>query len=443
MFGEKQEATQIKIGIVGTSAMVAKVMKVIEWFPTFLPVARMVENEQASSFLAEELADQVEVLLVSGARQHRQVKERGVAVPVHYIPVTDAALYGALFRAYRSGKLVGGISVDTLTKTMVMRALQDLDLQYADVAVYDGPNYSHPDKLEAFHKQLAAEGKSAVAFTGVEEVAEALTRSSLANEWMVPSEQDIVVTLERALLSTASRRDKESQIVVGVINVDNFNSLVMKRENEHEIQKLKLDIHRMLLEYVESLDGYLTSLGGDEFLFFTTRGVFERETGGYKTIPLAKDAKKTYGITLSLGIGFGMTGNEAGTNARKALRQAKEAGGNVCFIVREDQTLIGPLEMAEPMQTVLSPTHAELIKQAEDAGMTSSYLSKLLHQMARYGRTDYNVHELASVLQITDRSAHRLLLLWMDNGLVDIAGIEKVAKGRPRQIFRFSFLLNK
>jgi hypothetical protein len=228
-----------------------------------------------------------------------------------------------------------------------------------------------------------------------------------------------------------------------MINVDEFGKLVMQRGSEHEIQKLKLDIHRMVLGYVESLDGYLTSLGGDEYLFFTTRGIFERETGGYKTIPLAKDANKSYGLLLSLGIGFGTSANEAGTNARSALRKAKEAGGNSCFIVREDLTLIGPLEMADPVQSILSPTDAELIKKAEDAGMTSAYLSKLLTHMAKFSKYEYKVHDLAAMLNITVRSAHRLLLLWTDNGLVEIAGMEKVPKGRPRQIYRFSFLLDK
>lgn len=63
---------------------------------------------------------------------------------------------------------------------------------------------------------------------------------------------------------------------------------------------------------------------------------------------------------LSLGVGFGASANEAGTNARAALRKSKEAGGNVAFIIREDQTLIGPLEMSDPVQNVLSPTDVEL-----------------------------------------------------------------------------------
>jgi hypothetical protein len=434
----------IKIGIIGTRTVVEKIVILIKSFPTFVPISHIVNDEQYTPLIAKQLSEEVEVLLLSGPFTHRKVKDMvPLTVPVHYVPLTDAGLYKALFHSMQLEKLTAGISVDTLTKSMVLRTLKDLGMDRSSVVVYEGPAYSSPEKLVAFHRTNIDSGVCSVALTGVESVAQQLSGLQIPNEWLVPSDQDIIVTLERALLSTESRRGKESQIVVGMINVDDFGKLVMKRVNEHEVQKLKLDIHRMVLGYVESLDGYLTSLGGDEYLFFTTRGIFERETGGYKTIPLAKDVNQSYGISLSLGVGFGTTANEAGTNARVALRKSKEAGGNTCFIVREDFTLIGPLEMADPVQAILSPTDAELTKRAEDAGMTSTYLSKLLSHMARYGKYEYQVHELANMLKVTVRSAHRLLLLWIDNGLVEIAGMEKVPKGRPRQIYRFAFLKDK
>lgn len=434
---------QIKIGIIGMQYVVDKLLHVIKAFPTFKPVVRIVKEEVEVPVVAEELITEVEALLLFGAQSHRKVKELvNAAIPVHYVPLTGAGLYRTLFKALQAGALDGGggISIDSLTKTMAMNAVKDLGIEQNKLVIYNGPAHASPDKLYTFHHQLLSSGACSLAITGVEAVSRKLTADGQVNEWLIPSDQDMSVTLERALLSTESRRNKESQIVVGMIKVDEFGKLVMKRNNEHEVQKLKLDIHRMVLDYVESLDGYLTPIGGDEYLFFTTRGIFERETGGYKTIPLAKDANQSFGISLSFGVGFGASANEAGTHARAALRKAREAGGNTCFIIREDQTLIGPLEMSDPIQTVLSPTHAALIKQAEDAGMTSAYLSKLLSHTAKFGKYEYTVHQLAALLEITVRSAHRLLLLWIDNGLVEISGMEKVPKGRPRQIYRFAFL---
>lgn len=435
---------QIRIGIIGPKVIVDKIMKVIETFPSFAPVPLVFMHEDEAPILAEQVNGDVEVLILSDPLSHRKVKEQmTLTLPVLHVPVTDAGLYKALFYAQRSGKLSGGISVDTLTEVMVRRTLKDMGIMDIESMIYDGPAYASITKLTDFHETNYNSGDCSIVFTGMESVAHELNIKGIPNVWLLPSDQDIVVSLERALLSTTSRRSKEGQIVVGMINVDDFGTQALKRNSEHEVQKLKLDIHRMVLDYVESLDGYLTHMGGDEYLFFTTRGIFERETGGYKTIPLAKDVNKTHGISLSIGMGFGRTASAAGTSARIAMRKAKEAGGNACFIVREDGTLIGPLEMADPVQDMLSSTDAALIKHAEDAGMTSAYLSKLLQQRARFGKYEYKVHELANLLDITVRSAHRLLLLWIDNDLVEIAGLEKVPRGRPRQIFQFTFLQKK
>lgn len=432
---------QIKIGIIGSPNNVQRLLKVIAKFPTFDPVVRTTAHEEEILPLALELQREIEVLLLFGAQAQRRVKEEvHTAIPVHYVPLTGAGLYRALFSAAESGKLSGGLSVDSLTKAIVAEVLHDLGLTHIRFAVFNGPAHASSEILLAYHRNQVTSGACAYAITGVEEVARQLTTDGILNELLVPAEQDMSVSLERALLSTETRRIKESQIVVGMASVDEFGKHAIMRSSEHEVQKLKLDIHRMLLGYVESLDGYLTSLGGNEFLFFTTRGIFERETGGYKTIPLAKDINQSFGLTLSLGVGFGTSANEAGTHARTALRKSKEAGGNTCFIVREDHTLIGPIEMSDPVQTVLSPIHEELLKQAEMAGMTSVYLSRLLAQAAKFGKLDYKVHELAALLEVTVRSAHRLLLNWIDHGLVEVSGMEKVPRGRPRQIFRFTFL---
>lgn len=468
---------QIRIGVIGPQPIVDQVHRMLATFPSFTPVMKVLEREEDALELAAIMAGEVEVLLMSDPVSQRRVKERlgPGGIPVVYTPVTDAGLYKALFRAHRAGYLqtaagpgvqkdpdgqggvqarpVGeagvhanldvatgsgfGVTIDTLTQTMVSRALKDFDMARTAAIVYDGPAYASPDELVRFHLDHYASGASAIAFTGGMSVAKALTAQGIPCEWLLPSDQDIVGVLERALLSTETRRSNESQIVVGIVNIDDFGEVAARRNSEHEVQKLKLDVHRSILDYVESLEGYLSHLGGDEYLFFTTRGIFERESGGYKTIPLAKEVKKAYRISLSVGIGFGRSANEAGTNARVALRKTKEAGGNTCFIVREDGTLIGPLEMAEPVESVLSFTDAELIARAQRAGMTSAYISKLLHHKARFGKSEYQVHELSALLDISIRSVHRLLLQWMDNGLVEIASMEKVPRGRPRQIYRF------
>jgi hypothetical protein len=89
----------------------------------------------------------------------------------------------------------------------------------------------------------------------------------------------------------------------------------------------------------------------------------------------------------------------------------------------------------------LAITDMNLLQRAEKAGMTASYMSKLMAQVKCLGKIDYTAQELSSVLGVTLRSTHRILIQWLDAELVEIIGEEKItSKGRPRQIYRLSFV---
>ena len=94
---------------------------------------------------------------------------------------------------------------------MVVRTIRDLGIPAVQAAIYDGPAYAPKENLIAFHRLQYESGACSVAFTGVEAVAHELTRLGVPNEWSAPSDQDIVVSLERALLSTASRREGKAR----------------------------------------------------------------------------------------------------------------------------------------------------------------------------------------------------------------------------------------
>jgi hypothetical protein len=429
------------IGIVGPEPLVEKMNHCLRGFPSFEPVLRVYKREEEAPELAAEIAEQVEVILFSGPVPYRLAQEKvNFKIPVHYVPLTGTGLYRALFRIAKHSGL-REMSVDTVSRQAVERAFKELGEAPRDMVYYPGAEFVSKEALIEFHADQYRNGITHAALTSVGSVAWALSEMGIPNELMVPTEQDIIVSLERSLLSTETRRSKESQIVVGFIHVDEFDRLAKTKSSEHEVQRLKLDIHRMLLGYVESLDGHLTHLGGNEYLFITTRGIFERETGGYKHIPLARVVEKYYGLSLSIGIGFGRSANEAGTHARLALRNSKESGGDICFIVREDKSVIGPLEMTHPYEVDLSLIDAGLLKRAEEAGLTSGYLSKLVAHVTRFGKLNYTAQELAAVLEVTVRSTHRFLLSWLDSGLIEIIGEEKgKSKGRPKQIYRLSFL---
>ena len=430
----------IKIGVIGPVIIVDLIREALKSFPNFTPVFRASNEILDAPVFARELMNEVEVLLFSGYYPYKVAREQVTfPVPVHYIPLTGTGLFRSFFRLFHH-RHMSRLTIDCLPSEAVIRVFSELGQPFDQLYFYEGTMFDL-EEMVRFHREAYEQGRSDGALTGVMKVAEELTRLHIPNDWVVPTIQDSTVSLERALLSTEKRRNKDSQIVFGVIQIDNYSQLVRTSSSEHDLQRKKLEIQRMLLDYVGCLEGHLTSLGGDEYLFVTTRGIFERETRGYKTLPILSDAKKQMNISLSVGIGFGQSANEAGTHARLALRQSKEHGGGICFIVREDKSVIGPVEMSHPMMYPLTITDESILERAQKAGMTAAYMRKLMAQVARLGKTEYTAAELASILGVTIRSSHRILLQWLDAELVEIVGVEKVSsKGRPRQVYRLCFV---
>lgn len=436
--------SDIKIGIIGPKDLVNETRETLLAFPNFKPVFRIVDHDNQIHDIAKELSNEVEVLMFTEFHAYNIAKEHvDFKIPVHHMPLMGTGLYRSLF-LIKIAYHLKSLSIDTFDKKYVEQILLELEEDNYDLLVYKS-NTSNMgiSAVVNFHINNYRANNS-IALTGIKDVAKQLDSFQIPYQWVTPTQQDMVVSFERALLATDTRRNKESQIVFGLINIDNFKNISAKYSTEHDVQLLKLKLQQMLLEYIKMLDGHLINLGGDEYSFITTRGIFERETRGYKFIPLLQDIKNELGVTISLGVGFGRTAAESGNHARLALRQSLDLGGNVCYIVREDQSVLGPVDITTYKQYErynLAITDPQLLDKAEKAGMSASYMTKLMARVSRHKKIEYTAQELATTLNVTIRSANRILLKWTDAELVDIVGEEKVThKGRPRRIYRLSFI---
>lgn len=239
-------------------------------------------------------------------------------------------------------------------------------------------NYSDLVSLENiedivnFHMENVEKDSGTAVITSLRLVSECLTSNNIVNEWLKPSEEDIIVAIERMLLGTTQRKQKEMQIIVGRIFIENLTMLASEFMTEQQIQKRNHTTYRMLLHFAEQMNGYLTALSSTEYLFVTSRGIFERVTEGYKVLPILDELKIKIGVTLSIGVGFGFSALEAGSHARVALMQAQENGGNSCYIVNEDKSVFGPINLIAPMKYPLTVTDQLLIQQSEAVGLNAA-----------------------------------------------------------------------
>ena len=435
---QRGESEMIKIGVVGPTWTNERIMRSLKMFPSFKPIVKTSNNIYDAPAFTEELIEKCEVLLFSGFAPYSISKDKiPKHIPAHYVPVKGASLYRALYKLQKRVKQIQKLSIDTLSLLEIEQIKKEIGEDFVILNYGENLSLAKTEEIIEFHEKSYRNHHADCILTGLKIVSDRLTEKGIPNEWLRPTEEDIIVTLERALLSTEQRKKKESQFVFGIIQLENVDQIKRKSVSEQHIQRLFIEVQKSILDFVEIIEGHLTMLNGNEYMFVTTRGTFERVTEGYKYFPLIQELKKEHQVLISVGVGFGTSANEAGTHARMALMQAIDFGGQQCFIVNDNRRVIGPIEKEAPITYPLHITDERLIKQAEKSSISPYYLMKVISIIDRKNVDTFTAHELASSLGVTTRSAHRILSSWLDAEIVEIVGIEKLQKkGRPRQIYK-------
>ncbi|MDF2724871.1 MAG: hypothetical protein K0Q59_4546, partial [Paenibacillus sp.] len=190
----------IAIGIIGPEQLVRKMDHCLKGFPSFAPITCIYKSEDEVPTLARELMDRVEALLFTGPVPYRVAVDKiSFHIPVHYVRLSGTGLYRALFRIMRRYGLAE-MSVDTLSKQSVEDAFGELGEPYSPTFHYTGLESMSKEPLIEFHAESYRSGRTKVALTSVGAVAAALTEMGIPNEWVMPTDEDIIVSLERSLL---------------------------------------------------------------------------------------------------------------------------------------------------------------------------------------------------------------------------------------------------
>ncbi|MEK5206148.1 hypothetical protein [Psychrobacillus sp. FSL H8-0510] len=428
--------THLKVGVIGPLWIYDTLVRCFGLFPTIQPIFRLSDEIENAKKFTVELEDKVDCLFYSGRIPYLLAKEKvSVEIPTFYIPLKGAGLYQSLYKL-KSNMNFTQISFDGIQNDYIEIVKKNLEETFSYDNYSDLVSLDNIEDIVNFHMENVEKDSSTAVITSLRLVSERLTSNNIVNEWLKPSEEDIIVAIERMLLGTTQRKQKEMQIIVGRICIENLTMLASEFMTEQQIQKRNHTTYRMLLHFAEQMSGYLTALSSNEYLFVTSRGIFERVTEGYKVLPILDELKKKIGVTLSIGVGFGFSALEAGSHARVALMQAQENGGNSCYIVNEDKSVFGPINLIAPMKYPLTVTDQLLIQQSEAVGLNAANIEKTMALIRRKKKNEFTAHELASVLGITPRSAHRIVQSWLDISLIEVIGTEKISRrGRPRQVF--------
>lgn len=417
----------LKVGFIGPLWIEKTIKSCFSMFPHIEVQYRLSDEIYDALAFTRELAEQVDCLLYSSRAAYLIVQQSiNVLVESYYIPLKGAGLYEALFHLNRN-RDIRFVSIDGIPVEYIESAMSNIGgISFESFEYYD--NLGNLDKIVQRHLEVKGEQDCFGVITSLKKVEEKLIKIGIPVVWLKPTREDIIVCIERLLLSSSQRRQRENQIVFGKVLMKT-NSAQFFTTEQRTLRKNKFE--KDLCKYIEEMSGHAFTISDIEYHFIVHRGEFERVTEGYKILNILKEIKNMKDCFVHIGIGFGISIPAAVFHADLALHQCKHYAANTAFIVNEKRQVIGPLELQ-------APTVYQLNRSAEKGRFKEKQMEMLKMYMTKNELHHFTSDEVANILKVTKRTANRIISSWIDNGLADCSGLEKVnGRGRPRQCYRF------
>ncbi len=397
------------------------------------------EKKEDTPEMVKNHIHEVDVVLYSGRVPFNIVSSSmTVEKPSVYLPHNGTCIYRTLWDINQSGLSIEHISFDTINEDEIREIFKELGIsdRYIKVFEYDGDiDY---ERLAQFHIDQWTQNNSYVAVTCLYKTYEILTALGISAFRVKLTKSLIRQVIDSAISKATNTKLKANQIAIIIINIDRFKERIKGYASEYEIQKLKLKFNEKLIDYAEKIQGSIFTFGADEYLIFTTEGVLEGSKNEIIRKNFIESIQQNLNLSVSIGIGYGKSAYEAENNGRIGLHHAKEAGGNCAFIVDSAKRIRGPLDKTEMLDYALNSSSDIIASLCRLTGLSAKNISKILSMKEKTGSV-ISSKDLAFYLNMTERSARRILTALIENDLAHSVGEESISsKGRPRILYQLN-----
>ena len=421
-----------RIGLIGPEDSIQRILESSVKFQDMAEfVPRIYDRKEESCDLVRQTEGEVDVFLFSGIVPYRIVTYSNATTrPCLYLPRLGTSVIRPLWEMRDRGESYRRISVDSIDKADVQEAADELGLHFDKLeAIEYEPGTSYED-LAGMHEALYRSGTIEVALTGLAKTHAILSAKGIRCYRIFPTKYLIREYIQKAIFISEAMRLRAYQIAQVILRLRSGKSEI---RSEYDYLKLKNSFETILIDYAKRILGSVFPYGRDEYLIFTTLGALEEAHGLQELFRGADGA----GISFCAGLGYGTTAFNAEANARKALNRACTVNGSCLYSVDVDGGIEGPISsQLRSIQYNIAETDATIRLVAEKTGLSTAYVTKIRAMMRMAARTRFDVDEFATGLDISPRSARRILQNIAEAGYADIVALESRSRtGRPRRVY--------
>ena len=429
---------EMKIGIIGPESSCQVIAKYIgQLDPGVAVKCYPKERVNACASVTETCMEECDAILFSGCAVESFVTEEiEIKKPYTSVEKSVISVAGAFLEMQKNGMELDAFSIDIVENQLIEDLLDAFHILARNI--YSSSFQPGVDEEEyiQWHKKLQEEGKTNVALTSFAWVYTRLKEEGFHVLYLGPTRLMVRYALEKLKNEYALNRAEYSRISAAILEL---NRLERQNENYYNSMLEKTEVEKKIIQYVKSVQGAVFEFGRKEYVIFASAGLLGEKKHQNRLLRLQQEVREN-GLSLSAGIGMGMTAYRAEMNARGALAYSRKRSSQEIYCINDENVMEGPLGLEQQLKYEMISSDPKIQEIAGRTGLSARSVLKIMAiSEARQSRV-FDAHELADCLEVTVRSARRIMNKIMDAGLGKVYAKETTPTGgRPKNLVEILF----
>lgn len=440
----------MKIGFVGTKVRVDLVRNVVSSHFPEIDAEYFIDedyhfSEHTSEYLSQ-LARRADGIIFGGAVQYGIYKSMLTSVPCLHIQKDSSSLLNSLMALAYMKRDITRISVDNYPMTMIKQVLADCRAQDADFIplrsrVFHGYEPHGYEELYLEHKALYESGKVDGCVTTMSFVFSALQKDGIPAVYSAPTTENIIKTIYQIKAEiSAQAHEAAEELAVLILRVVPNGQLSYQRRKTYLEAEEKIKAATEINYFAKDWDALVIPRSDEQFIILLKKRDLMNYTNDLQSFPLLNLINDNTKCGFCLGVGFSKDLAEAYSNAAAAVRRAETHADNCAYAAYDTNSVIGPIDFIGWRKNELSFEQEKLKNLSEQTGVSGEKLFQIYTMAEKKQKHLFSAEELAKNLEISVRTASRLLLTLEEHGVAKLSYKAPSGKaGRPKHIYELLF----
>lgn len=428
----------MKIGIIGTSSSCNLIENNLLQIDPQLELQSYPHEKIEDCISVVGICEQVcDAIIFSGRGVYYAAKSQYTFKKPHtFVAKNSSSIWMMFCQIIKAQVTLDNFSIDVIDKHDLEDVMYEFQIKANNIYSFPLKEYRQEEDYIQWHLQLFQENKINHALTGFWWVYLELTKQGYPVFYLPPTRSGVRLCYEKIKDEYALQEAQYAQIAVQILHLSHCGDA--SRDYYSNMLK-KLSAEQLIIEYVREIQASIFHFGHNEYVIFTNKGLVSNEIN-YASLYKLQDKIKLCGFTLHLGIGAGFTVYKAEMNARKALNHSLKYKNFSIFLVNEQDEIIGPLNTNETKQYALVSSDKEVLKLSAQSGLSCQSISKIIVTCKARKSKIFDAAEFADCLNISTRSARRILNKLVSVNLGKFYGKEDhPVAGRPKSLIELLF----